>query len=109
VAALIALSYGNPEGWVARRNLARYQATKQIDFWYLTRFSPNALPAIVSGSTVLSPDCRQLLIGRVGLQVEGARWFEWNYRASAARRALAVARAEPRAAVTEPPPGNCLN
>jgi hypothetical protein len=113
VAALIALSYGNPEGWVAARNLTRYAESKQIDFDYLLTLSPNAMPAIVRQTVVLTPFCRTLLIGnmRNRLEPDGARWFEWNFRRIEGRRAVMAARIAPWATTGAalPSPVTCWN
>jgi hypothetical protein len=48
-ALLLAVGLANPEGWVARQNIERYQATGKIDTWYLATLGPDAVPAVVAG------------------------------------------------------------
>ena len=48
-AFLLAIGLANPEGWVARQNIERYQETGKIDTNYLSTLGPDAIPAIVDG------------------------------------------------------------
>ncbi|PFG41319.1 signal transduction histidine kinase [Georgenia soli] len=48
-ALLLAVGLANPEGWVARQNIERYQETGKIDTWYLASLGPDAVPAVVDG------------------------------------------------------------
>jgi two-component system, OmpR family, sensor histidine kinase BaeS len=113
VAALIALSYGNPEGWVVGRNMARYAATKTVDLDYLTTLSPNAMPEIVRQSAALTPFCRTLLLGNIWIRQrpERAHWFEWNLRRVEGRAAIQSAGIAPWATSAEylPSPATCWN
>lgn len=95
VVALIALSYWNHEAWIARRNLARYATTGQVDEDYLVRgLSPNAVPAIVRALPSLpAPEATRLraaldtAYANSGLP-HRARWYEANVRQAQAQRAL---------------------
>ncbi|MCK6209391.1 DUF4173 domain-containing protein [Georgenia sp. EYE_87] len=48
-AFLLAIGLANPEGWVARQNIERYEETGKIDTHYLATLGPDATPAIVDG------------------------------------------------------------
>ena len=88
VAALMlaAFSFGNPEGWVAARNIARYQLTGKLDGYYLANdLSLNAVPVLTSSLGALPPACmpemRVLIAQRWGWRSTQPRpWFEWNWR-----------------------------
>ncbi len=45
-AALAALAFANPDAWIARHNIERYQASERIDWSYLDGLSADALPEI---------------------------------------------------------------
>lgn len=44
---LITLNVINPDAFIARQNLARYQATGKLDAYYLTSLSDDAVPVLV--------------------------------------------------------------
>jgi hypothetical protein len=44
---LITLNVVNPDAFIARQNLARYQAIGKLDMYYLTRLSDDAIPILV--------------------------------------------------------------
>ena len=48
VVMLLGLAVLNPEGYAARRNIARYQETGKIDAWYLRALSADATPALAT-------------------------------------------------------------
>ncbi|GAA4286184.1 hypothetical protein GCM10022262_05430 [Georgenia daeguensis] len=48
-AFLLAIGLANPEAWVARQNIERYEETGKIDTHYLATLGPDATPAIVEG------------------------------------------------------------
>lgn len=45
-AALAALAFANPDAWIARHNIDRYEQTGKIDWYYLDGLSADALPEI---------------------------------------------------------------
>jgi hypothetical protein len=108
IVALCVPIYWNSAAWVARENLRRYQATGQIDIDYLTHdLSCDAVPAIVDALPRLPPDVAREIASRLHRRdacfgsVDAAhhdRWFEWNLRRAAARRALATLPAPPASA-----------
>ena len=63
---LITLNLINPDGFIVRQNLARYQDTQDLDAQYLTTLSDDALPALLAvwqqvqgdEQVVLDPICR---------------------------------------------------
>jgi two-component system, OmpR family, sensor histidine kinase BaeS len=48
-AFLLLIGLANPEGWVARQNIERYDETGKIDTLYLSTLGPDATPTIVAG------------------------------------------------------------
>lgn len=58
---LITLNAITPDAFIARQNLARYQATGKLDTEYLTRLSDDAVPVLVSAADDLEADERQQL------------------------------------------------
>ncbi|MEV6095618.1 DUF4173 domain-containing protein [Nocardia sp. NPDC051981] len=79
---LLALSVLNPEGFVADRNIARWQSGKSLDTDYLSDLSPDVLPA-----TDRLPDPqRSAIANAVRERVKDDSWQGWNYsRATASR------------------------
>ncbi len=45
-AAALALSVANPDGWIAARNVDRYERTGKLDGWYASTLSADAVPAL---------------------------------------------------------------
>jgi two-component system sensor histidine kinase BaeS len=92
--AVIGLTWGNPDGWIARANLLRYGRTGQIDVPYLTRgLGPDAVPELVGALPHLAPGVatrlQTCLRNRYPNPSDGdTRWFEWSLRRSALRQAL---------------------
>lgn len=60
---LITLNAINPDAFVARQNLARYQATGKIDAAYLTTLSEDALPVLVEAAGQTSGEEQRVLQG----------------------------------------------
>ncbi|MFE5286481.1 DUF4153 domain-containing protein [Nocardia sp. NPDC056611] len=79
---LLALSVLNPEGFVADRNIARWQSGKSLDTDYLSNLSPDALPA-----TDRLPDPQRTAVANaIRERLTDDSWQGWNYsRASATR------------------------
>ena len=102
--AFIALLYWNHEGWIAERNVGRFERTGKLDEVYLTRhLSENAIPAVLAALPKLGGEraarIRECLsdkyVGQHMLAKE-ERWFEWNRGREGARQALAAAGIEVR-------------
>jgi two-component system, OmpR family, sensor histidine kinase BaeS len=70
-AALLGLAAINPDAWIARHNLDRYETTGKIDLGYLTSLSADAVPAIAS----LPPELRRCLSFSTP---DHDDWLEWN-------------------------------
>jgi two-component system, OmpR family, sensor histidine kinase BaeS len=47
-AVLLALAVANPDAWVARHNIERYQATGKVDWDYLRGLSADAAPTLAA-------------------------------------------------------------
>lgn len=94
-AALGILIYWNHEGWIAGRNIDRFNSTGKIDVAYLVRgLSPNAVPTIVSrmgslpepvATEIRTTLTKTYAIGRRRL---GGNWYEWNRGRARAADAL---------------------
>jgi hypothetical protein len=87
VALLLALAAINPDAWIARHNLDRYEATGKVDWDYLAGLSADAAPVLAELPDDLlacatAPD-------RPGAQDEDD-WLEWNLGRSRARDAVPV-------------------
>ncbi len=82
VIALLAVAVADPDRFVADRNVDRFEQTHQIDLDYLSRLSPDAVPALMrlpykQRSCVLAPIADRL-------DQEPDDWRSWNlgrYRA----------------------------
>jgi signal transduction histidine kinase len=46
-AAVLVLLLGNPDAWVAERNIDRYEATGRLDLAHLSQLSPDAAPVVL--------------------------------------------------------------
>ena len=54
-AFILALNLLNPDALIVRENVARYQATGDLDTYYLATLSPDAAPALVAALPQLGP------------------------------------------------------
>ncbi|MQA12826.1 MAG: DUF4173 domain-containing protein [Pseudonocardiaceae bacterium] len=79
VVLLLGLAALNPDAWIARQNLDRYQATGTVDWHYLGELSADAVPVIATLPQPLA-ECALELDGR-----ERDDWLEWNLGRSQAR------------------------
>jgi hypothetical protein len=79
VALLLGLAAINPDAWIARQNLDRYEATGKVDWYYLEGLSDDALPELAT----LPPD-----LAECALDIDDRDhddWLEWNLGRSRAR------------------------
>jgi hypothetical protein len=76
VCALLAVACLNPDGFIASRNVDRYQRTGRIDVAYLSGLSADAAPAL----SRLPPDIRTAALANMRARVMGTRddWRSWN-------------------------------
>jgi hypothetical protein len=80
VAVIAALNVLNPDGLVARTNLARAQAGLPFDAAYLARLSVDAVPAIATHWSELDPASRRTLTeGVLARATPIDDWREWNW------------------------------
>lgn len=85
VLLLLALAVLNPEEYVARRNIARYQETGKIDAWYLRALSADATPALAE----LPDAVRRCTLSWIADDLDDPDpWYAWNLGRSRARDAL---------------------
>ncbi|GAA1506777.1 DUF4153 domain-containing protein [Nocardioides humi] len=82
VVGLLGLALVNPDAWIARHNLARYDDTGRVDWAYLRGLSDDAVPALAE---LTGRDRECALAGR---EVGGDDWLEWNLGRSRAGDAL---------------------
>jgi two-component system, OmpR family, sensor histidine kinase BaeS len=79
VALLLGLTALNPDAWIARQNLDRYDDTGEVDWTYLTDLSDDALPVLRDLPDDLE-DCAINLDDR-----HHDDWLEWNLGRALAR------------------------
>ncbi|MFD7845984.1 DUF4153 domain-containing protein [Nocardia sp. NPDC059764] len=79
---LLALSVLNPEGFVADRNIARWQSGKRLDTHYLSDLSPDVLPA----TDRLPEPQRSAIANAVRERLKDDSWQGWNYSRATATR-----------------------
>ena len=84
---LLALAAANPDAWIARHNLARFDATGKLDPVYLEGLSADALPTILAHPLPPAERCSLVDLG-VGLRSQDEPWAGWNLGRSRARAAL---------------------
>jgi hypothetical protein len=58
---LAVLNIANPDAMIVRENVARYQASGQVDVYYLAELSADATPALVASLGALGGDARSTL------------------------------------------------
>ncbi|MEV6364406.1 DUF4153 domain-containing protein [Nocardia asteroides] len=81
LATLVALALLNPEHLVAERNVDRWEHGKRLDTGYLSRLSPDILPAL----TGLPPELRLEIEEPMRADLDDDTWWSWNLSRSAAR------------------------
>jgi hypothetical protein len=87
VAALLGLAVLNPDAFVARQNVTRFDTTGRIDVYYLRTLSADAVPALQK----LPEPYRSCALAGITERLTGARsdtWFEWNLDRQIARDQL---------------------
>ena len=77
-ALLLGLAIANPDAWIARHNIERYEATGKLDWYYLQGLSADATPTLAETDTALCT------LG--GESVEPDGWASWNLARMLARR-----------------------
>ncbi|XBB66519.1 DUF4153 domain-containing protein [Nocardioides sp. WV_118_6] len=79
---LLGLAAVNPDAWIARHNLDRYEQTGRVDWAYLGGLSDDAVPVLAE----LPADERACVLTRASEDVD---WLEWNLGRSRAAAVLA--------------------
>lgn len=74
-ALLLAIGLANPEAWVARQNIERYQATGKLDLDYLSTLGADATPVIEQG---LPADLARCVVSRQYSPQVTDDWLGWN-------------------------------
>jgi two-component system sensor histidine kinase BaeS len=84
VALLLGLAALNPDAWIARQNLDRYEASGKVDWTYLAGLSADAVPVLVelgdSAECAIDPDRLD----------DDDDWLEWNLGRARGRDHLAA-------------------
>ncbi len=94
-AVLLALAIANPDAWIARHNIDRYQATGKVDWSYLRGLSADAAPTLVA----LPPEQAACALGDPSPEPDS--WTSWNLSRSRAADALAGFTMPPAAGCSE--------
>jgi hypothetical protein len=94
VMALAGVSMWNHEGWIVRRNVARYEETRKLDLKYLAcdlsaRAVPEILRAVHRVDVSTAPLAREATAERFAGRLKDS-WYEWNVGRSSAQRAIAT-------------------
>ncbi len=88
---LITLNAINPDAFIAKQNLARYEVTGKLDAYYLTRLSEDAVPALVLPVDRVTGEERKVLSDHLRYRLErmgaSTRWRSWPSFHLARRRA----------------------
>jgi uncharacterized protein DUF4153 len=85
VVMLLSLAVLNPEDYVARLNIERYQQIGKIDAWYLRALSADATPAL----TQLPDAVRRCTLSWIASDLaKPDPWYAWNLGRARARAAL---------------------
>jgi two-component system sensor histidine kinase BaeS len=80
---LLGLAVANPDAWIARHNVERYQATGKVDWAYLAGLSADATPELAK----LPHDEAACALATASREPDS--WTEWNLARARARDALA--------------------
>ncbi|HEY0888331.1 MAG TPA: DUF4153 domain-containing protein [Nocardioides sp.] len=70
--ALLGLALVNPDAWIARHNLERYDETGRIDWYYLQNLSDDAVPTFADHGGAAR------VCALVGRAAPDDDWLEWN-------------------------------
>jgi two-component system sensor histidine kinase BaeS len=81
---LLGLAAVNPDAYIAERNIARFEKTGRIDWYYLAGLSDDAAPVFAS----LPERYRSCLVTDTGPPQRGDDWLEWNLGRARADAAL---------------------
>ncbi len=91
---LLGLAVLNPDAWIARHNLDRYEATGKLDAGYLGGLSADAVPFILDHPLPPSLRCEMGDLGFYLREPDG--WTGWNLSRERARDALHPSAAQAR-------------
>ena len=81
----------NPDAFIARRNLERYDATGKLDVRYLGGLSPDAMTELIGALNTNDPKIRSYLGKELYLRVKSetpSKWQSWNIARSRAAKML---------------------
>src|SRR5665811_2596473 len=71
---LLGLAAINPDAWIARHNLERYEQTSKIDWDYFRDLSADAVPTLAASPA----DVRACALAHVAITGDDD-WLGWNY------------------------------
>ncbi|VXB75887.1 DUF4153 domain-containing protein [Aeromicrobium sp. 9AM] len=83
VVLLLGLAAINPDAWIARHNIDRYESSGKVDWTYLQGLSDDALPVL----STLPPNLVECAVSLDGRTHDD--WLEWNLGRSRARSTIA--------------------
>jgi signal transduction histidine kinase len=73
IALLLTFAMINPEAWIARQNIERFESTGKIDWTYLQTLSDDALPTLAT-----LPDDQVMCALKTDYRKSDDDWLEWN-------------------------------
>lgn len=98
---IFTLNVLNTDAFIVRQNMARYEASGDLDAVYLATLSEDAIPGLLQALSQVGPDEKQILGSALHFQLNQleedeseAGWFTWHYARSRAYALLSAARAE---------------
>ncbi len=86
--ALLGLTAINPDGWVAGRNIDRFEATGKLDLYYLSTLSADVAPVIAARLPAEAAACTLRDLRHYQLLEEDDEPLGWNLGRWQARRVL---------------------
>ena len=84
VIGLLGLAAINPDAWIARHNIDRFEETGKVDWQYLATLSSDAVPALQQ----LPADLQQCVFSYSAGDAFHDDWLEWNLGRARARHAF---------------------
>ncbi len=84
VVGLLGIAAINPDAWIARHNIDRYEQTGKLDWQYLATLSSDAVPTLKN----LPSDLQACVFSYSAGKAFGDDWLEWNLGRARARHAF---------------------
>ncbi|HET9635614.1 MAG TPA: DUF4173 domain-containing protein [Gemmatimonadaceae bacterium] len=89
--AFTVLVFWNFQAWIVNRNVDRIASGARFDAFYLSRLSPNAIPALIKRLPEIPQPQRDTVERTLACRTMSPhdRWYEWNRSVEAAKSAMA--------------------